>query len=86
MACRTNQLGGIVSASRETLDKGKVTHQPFASLGQFERPVQAEEQRLAEPFLKCADLVADCGLCHAQFLGRACEAQMLSGAFEYAQG
>ena len=29
MACRTNQLGSIVSTSRETLNEGKVVNSPM---------------------------------------------------------
>src|SRR5690606_16926564 len=47
--------------------------QPAAAVGQAHPPLLAHEQRPTEPILELADLVADCGLSHAQLLGGARE-------------
>ena len=53
---------------------GQLIQQEPARFGQFDPPMQALEQRLADECFQLADLTADRGLRHEQFFGRSAEA------------
>ena len=55
-------------------------------IGQHDAAALAAEQRLAEPFLKYANLIAYRGLGHPQLLGGGGEILMPRGGFEDADG
>ncbi len=54
--------------------------------GELDGPVQAMEQAGIQQFLEKADLLADCGLGHPEFLGGQGEAAKASGSLEDQQG